>query len=56
MGNRISAYALLLSAVAFFSVLAMDIAVPATVLSIMALMRWAVLSLDDGMPMQGEAA
>lgn len=38
---------LLISAVAFFAVLALDISVPAVVLSAMALLRW-VVSLEIG--------
>ncbi len=38
---------LLISAVAFFAMLALDIAVPAVVLSGMALLRW-VVSLEIG--------
>jgi len=47
MGTTYFHNCLLISAVAFFAILALDIAVPAAVLSGMALLRWAV-SLEIG--------
>jgi hypothetical protein len=42
-------------ALAFFAVLALDIAIPALVLSMMALVRWSLLPADD-MAMKGRTA
>jgi hypothetical protein len=42
MGTKIARTALLIGAMIFFAVLALDIAVPATVLSLMVLSTWLV--------------
>lgn len=42
MGTRAAKAALLVAAMMFFAVLALDITVPAVVLSVMALSTWAV--------------
>lgn len=52
LGNRVHSLALLL---VVFAALPLDIAVPAMVLSMMALIRWSVLPADD-LAMKGEAA
>jgi hypothetical protein len=54
-GNRFYSLALLVLALAFFAVLALDIAIPALVLSMMALVRWSLLPADD-MAMKGRTA
>lgn len=54
-GNRFLSYALLLVLLVFFAVLPLDIAFPATVLSMMALVRWSVLPADET-AMNGGAA
>lgn len=54
-GNRVYSLALHLTSLAFFAVLPLDIAVPAVVLSMMALIRWSVAPVDE-MAMKGEAA
>ncbi len=47
MGTTFFHKYLLISGVAFFAMLALDIAVPTVVLSVMALLRW-VVSLEIG--------
>lgn len=47
---------LLIAAVAFFAILALDIAVPAAVLSVMALLRWVVSLEMNPAPMAKGAA
>lgn len=54
-GNRLYSLALLVTSLAVFAVLPLDIAVPATVLSMMAVVRWSVAPADE-MAMKGEAA
>jgi hypothetical protein len=54
-GNRVYSLALLVTSLVVFAVLPLDIAVPAIVLSMMALVRWSVIPVDD-MAMKGEAA
>lgn len=58
--NRFYSVCLLLVSLAFFATLALDIAVPALVLTLMAAIRWALLSADDLAPndfnMKGQAA
>lgn len=54
-GYSPNSFALLVAALAFFSVLALNIAVPALVLSGMALLRWLLLPLDRRLP-QGAPA
>ncbi|MGE6739281.1 hypothetical protein ACQKGC_03285 [Allorhizobium pseudoryzae] len=54
-GNRVYSLALLLTSLTVFVVLPLDIAVPALVLSMMALVRWSVVPVDS-MAMKGEAA
>ncbi|WP_137133040.1 hypothetical protein [Rhizobium sp. FY34] len=46
-GNPFYSFALLVLALVFFAVLALDIAIPALVLSLMALVRWSMLPADD---------
>lgn len=58
--NRFYSVCLLLVSLAFFATLALDIAVPALVLTLMAAIRWALLLADDLAPndfnMKGQAA
>ncbi len=58
--NRFYSVCLLLVSLAFFATLALDIAVPALVLTLMAAIRWALLSADGLAPndfkMKGQAA
>jgi hypothetical protein len=58
--NRLYSSTLLLAALGFFAVLALDITLPAVVLTLMAALRWAVLASDDIAPklisMKGQAA
>jgi hypothetical protein len=57
MGNKFARVALLVAAMMFFAVLALDIAVPAVVLSVMALSNRVVLSWSWPVRRQeGEAA
>jgi hypothetical protein len=57
MGNKFARVALLVAAMMFFAVLALDIAVPAVVLSLMALSNRVVLSWSWPVRRQeGEAA
>jgi hypothetical protein len=49
-------FAFLIAATAFFAVLALDIAVPAVILSSMALSNWLVRSLDVPARPQGREA
>lgn len=56
MGTRLSRIALLLIMMMFFAMLALDIAVPAMVLSAMALSKW-LISMDIPVPeRKGETA
>jgi hypothetical protein len=57
MGTKAAKAALLLAAMMFFAVLALDITVPAVVLSAMALSTWvAGLEWPGAMRQRGEAA
>jgi hypothetical protein len=56
MGTKIARTALLIGAMTFFAVLALDIAVPATVLSVMVLSTWLVLHERPTSQRHGEAA
>jgi hypothetical protein len=57
MTSKLAKAAFLISATTFFAVLALDIAVPGVVLSLMALSNWVVLSSGDGrMKQRGQAA
>ncbi|NLS03228.1 hypothetical protein HGP14_07560 [Rhizobium sp. P32RR-XVIII] len=56
MGTKAAKAALLLAAMMFFAVLALDIAVPALVLSVMALSIWAVTLDLPEFRQRGEAA
>ena len=57
MTSKLAKAAFLIAATTFFAVLALDIAVPGVVLSLMALSNWVVLSGGDGgMKQRGQAA
>ncbi|ARQ09972.1 hypothetical protein NXC12_CH01939 [Rhizobium etli] len=57
MGNKIAKVAILVTAMMFFAVLALDIAIPTLVLCIMALSTWLVsLDLPVARKQGGEAA
>lgn len=56
MGTQIKDRALLIVMTAIFAVLALDIAVPALVLSLMAMSRWVVSLELDPVDLEGEAA
>jgi hypothetical protein len=55
MGTKIGRTALLIGAMTFFAVLALDIAVPATVLSLMVLSTWLVSRERPSSQRHGEA-
>ncbi|WP_377295476.1 hypothetical protein [Rhizobium sp. SGZ-381] len=58
--NRLYNACLLLVSLAFFATLALDIAVPALVLTLMAAIRWALVIAENlaphDFPMKGQAA
>ena len=56
MTAKLAKAAFLLVTMMFFAVLALDIAIPALVLGLMALSNWIVLSSGQGRPYQGDAA
>ena len=57
MSPKLAKAAFLIAATTFFAVLALDIAVPGVVLSLMALSNWVVLSSGDGwMKQRGRTA
>ena len=57
MGTKPLKVAFLIAAMLFFAVLALDIAVPALVLGIMALSNWMILSFGrEGRNLEREAA
>jgi len=55
MTAKLAKAAFFLATVMFFAILALDIAVPALVLGLMAVSNWIVLSGGEGRSFQGEA-